>query len=286
MQTCTRKQAVIADVYEPAERGVAAGLFFTPLLIGPILAPLLGGFLSSAFGWRSTFVLLAVMTVPIALLVWAFLPETHPYYVVRQLGVELDLAGDKDSLGSGIEDAGETWIEAVAVQLPADLQGEAGAGKQQPGGTSLALKRLIYAKYKKQGLLDLSTLLPPIVMPWNALEYLFDLQLLPYFANVCLSFTAMFTSLAILPLYFALPPWNLSQGEVGLTYLPSGLAMLLGSIWGGQVSDYSARTFPHRFVYLGEEGRGVIIASLIFLPPTHPHPPPPPASFTTVLMVV
>jgi MFS family permease len=43
-------QGVVADVFEPAIRGTAAGLFMIPLLVGPLLGPLLGGVLSQVSG--------------------------------------------------------------------------------------------------------------------------------------------------------------------------------------------------------------------------------------------
>lgn len=45
-------QAIIADVFPPIERGSAMGAFLGPMLIGPILAPLIGGILTQTFSWR------------------------------------------------------------------------------------------------------------------------------------------------------------------------------------------------------------------------------------------
>jgi MFS family permease len=53
-------QGVIADVFEPAIRGAASGLFMIPLLVGPLLGPLLGGVLSQV---RAT----SVTTLPASL---------------------------------------------------------------------------------------------------------------------------------------------------------------------------------------------------------------------------
>ena len=43
---------LISDVFAPSERGAAMGAMLGPLLIGPIIAPLIGGILSQHFGWR------------------------------------------------------------------------------------------------------------------------------------------------------------------------------------------------------------------------------------------
>uniref|UniRef100_A0A383WNZ1 Major facilitator superfamily (MFS) profile domain-containing protein n=1 Tax=Tetradesmus obliquus TaxID=3088 RepID=A0A383WNZ1_TETOB len=82
----TTGQGVVADTFEPAIRGTAAGLFMIPLLVGPLLGPLLGGVLSQVWGWRSTFICLTVaagaIIFPMLMLV---VPETHQYRVVRRL---------------------------------------------------------------------------------------------------------------------------------------------------------------------------------------------------------
>ena len=109
--TLVPAQAVIADVFAPAERGAAMGIFFSPLLLGPIVAPALGGFLSKAYNWRATFVFLAAIAVPIAgFAKWA-LPETHPWYVARRLN------NNKE----GEEGKEEVWESApLALSSPFD----------------------------------------------------------------------------------------------------------------------------------------------------------------------
>ena len=72
----------IADTFAPYERGTAMGLFFIPLLVGPIAAPVVGGGLTAAFGWRSLFTFLAIFTAPVIALA-AWLPETHHWFVLR-----------------------------------------------------------------------------------------------------------------------------------------------------------------------------------------------------------
>ncbi|KAF6254077.1 major facilitator superfamily domain-containing protein [Scenedesmus sp. NREL 46B-D3] len=91
----TTGQGVIADVFEPAMRGIAAGLFMIPLLVGPLLGPLLGGVLSQVWGWRSTFICLTVAAGAIVLpLLLVVVPETHQYRVVRRLS-KVDAAAAK-----------------------------------------------------------------------------------------------------------------------------------------------------------------------------------------------
>lgn len=75
-------QGIVADVFAPAERGTALGLFFVPLLVGPIVAPVVGGALTAAAGWRAIFYLLAAAAPPLLALV-AAMPETHHFLAAR-----------------------------------------------------------------------------------------------------------------------------------------------------------------------------------------------------------
>src|SRR5690242_16275308 len=55
------------------------------MLIGPVIAPIIGGVLSQSFGWRSTFVLLAILTVPVFIITFFTVPETHQYFVLQRI---------------------------------------------------------------------------------------------------------------------------------------------------------------------------------------------------------
>lgn len=64
--------SLLADVFSPARRGAATGIFFIGLPVGIGLAFVIAGWLSDSLGWRGTFQLLgiigAVLTVPLLLL--------------------------------------------------------------------------------------------------------------------------------------------------------------------------------------------------------------------------
>ncbi|KAI8471878.1 MAG: major facilitator superfamily domain-containing protein [Monoraphidium minutum] len=77
--------AVVADVFAPDERGKAMGVFAVPVLVGPVLGPLIGGALSQALGWRSTFVAVAVYGALVLVLLLTFMRETHHHYVLKHI---------------------------------------------------------------------------------------------------------------------------------------------------------------------------------------------------------
>jgi MFS transporter, DHA1 family, multidrug resistance protein len=70
-------RAMVRDLFPPAE---AANLFSTLMLVmgvAPLLAPLLGGWLLTAFGWSSIFWTLAILGTAACIATVALLPETH-----------------------------------------------------------------------------------------------------------------------------------------------------------------------------------------------------------------
>ncbi len=56
--------AMVAEVFDPNERGKAMGFFGLGIIIGPAFGPTLGGFLTEALGWRSIF----LVNLPIGIL--------------------------------------------------------------------------------------------------------------------------------------------------------------------------------------------------------------------------
>jgi len=85
---------------------------------------------------------------------------------------------------------------------------------------------------------------PKFVPPWFSLGYIFEKELAPYYFSGSLTFSSMFTSLTLLPFALANSPYLLNDTIIGICYLPVGIAMLLGSMFGGMLSDFCAHKFP------------------------------------------
>lgn len=66
----------IADIWESAERGRAMGFFYLGPLMGPLIAPIVGGALAEGFGWRSTVWFLTCYGAVVLILILFALPET------------------------------------------------------------------------------------------------------------------------------------------------------------------------------------------------------------------
>lgn len=69
-------RAIVRDLYSGARAGRELSLMGAIMALAPVLAPMIGGVLQSAFGWRSHFVLHMAIGVIAAAVVWRKLPET------------------------------------------------------------------------------------------------------------------------------------------------------------------------------------------------------------------
>jgi MFS transporter, DHA2 family, multidrug resistance protein len=81
-------QGILLDIYTPEERGSAMALFGVSVMVGPVLGPVIGGWLTENISWRWVF----YINVPIGILavagVVAFVGETS-----RDLRARLDWFG-------------------------------------------------------------------------------------------------------------------------------------------------------------------------------------------------
>ncbi|WVW84132.1 hypothetical protein I302_106161 [Kwoniella bestiolae CBS 10118] len=65
----------LADMYEMHERGTKMGVYYGLPMLGPGVAPLLGGALGQAFGWRSVFYFLAAYA-GVMMVAFVFFPDS------------------------------------------------------------------------------------------------------------------------------------------------------------------------------------------------------------------
>ncbi len=68
--------AMVRDLFAPEENAKIFSFLILVLSVSPMLAPTIGSYMSSAFGWHSIFILLTVLALLIALGVFFFLPES------------------------------------------------------------------------------------------------------------------------------------------------------------------------------------------------------------------
>jgi DHA2 family multidrug resistance protein len=69
-------QAILADIYPEEERGVAMAIWGVGVMLGPILGPTLGGYLTELASWRWNFYINVPIGIFCMLLTWQVLPES------------------------------------------------------------------------------------------------------------------------------------------------------------------------------------------------------------------
>src|SRR6185295_15298776 len=69
-------RAIVRDLYSGARAGRELSLMGAIMALAPVCAPMIGGVLQSAFGWRSHFILQIAFGLIAAFFVWRKLPET------------------------------------------------------------------------------------------------------------------------------------------------------------------------------------------------------------------
>ncbi len=82
-------RAIIRDLYERDRAAAMIGLVTTAMVIAPMIAPLIGGILDTAFGWEAIFVFIAVFSAVVLVWAAAVLPETRPAAAAQGRGMLL-----------------------------------------------------------------------------------------------------------------------------------------------------------------------------------------------------
>lgn len=70
-------RTIVRDLFNETESARVFSLLMLVMGVAPILAPLLGGYVTMAFGWRALFAILAVLSLLCLIGVYILLPETR-----------------------------------------------------------------------------------------------------------------------------------------------------------------------------------------------------------------
>ncbi|CCF52968.1 putative mfs-multidrug-resistance transporter [Ustilago hordei] len=96
----TNAGGVIADMWDPVGRGYAMSLFSCAVFIGPVMGPIVGGFITQSYlAWRWVFWIMMIFAGLCWVITVLFLPETFtPILLVRKAKRlrKLDPQGNKD----------------------------------------------------------------------------------------------------------------------------------------------------------------------------------------------
>lgn len=86
----------IADLFPPAQRGLAMTLYCVAPFLGPVLGPIIGGFISENVGWRWVQGLCCILIGVIGILGVIFVPETYGPVLLAQRAIRLSRQDGKD----------------------------------------------------------------------------------------------------------------------------------------------------------------------------------------------
>ncbi|PCH37153.1 MFS general substrate transporter [Wolfiporia cocos MD-104 SS10] len=69
---------LIFDIWDPITRGIATSLFVAGVFVGPVLGPIVGGFLTTSYlGWRWVFWIMMIFAGSCTVVASIFVPETY-----------------------------------------------------------------------------------------------------------------------------------------------------------------------------------------------------------------
>lgn len=119
-------QSIMLDLYPPQKRGSVMAIWGVGVMVGPILGPTLGGYLTDVYSWRWVFYVNLPFGIAAITGIWLFLRETHRNETLKfdwfgfailgmalaGLQLMLDRGTTKDWFSSG-----EIVIEAIIAGL-------------------------------------------------------------------------------------------------------------------------------------------------------------------------
>ncbi|ETS79674.1 hypothetical protein PFICI_09527 [Pestalotiopsis fici W106-1] len=187
----------IADIWESRERGRAMGFFYLGPLMGPLIAPIVGGALAQGFGWRSTVWFLTCYGAVVFVLILFALPET--------------LAQRKP------------LVPRPAQPVIADGQ----ALSRVSTTRSVQMQSQHAAAVLKKALID----------PLEVLTYLRfpAVAIVVYYAAI--TFGSLYVLNISIQSVFSEAPYGFSAIIIGLLYIPSSLGYFIASLIGGAWLD-------------------------------------------------
>ena len=201
----------IFQVFPIHRRGQAMGIYGMGVILGPAIAPALGGLLVDALSWRATFFVVLPACVLAAGMAWRYLPGVR-----NQRRVSLDWAG----------------LFLLSAALVSLLWAVASLHRRGVFdvlldtvlvcGLGLAVVFMLWQRRAREPLLDLSLFRQPGFTAGFALSVVMG--------------AGLFASTYLAPLYFQQSA-GMSASAAGLMLVPAGLAMAFVFPLAGHLSD-------------------------------------------------
>ncbi|KAI6456043.1 hypothetical protein MCOR17_008420 [Pyricularia oryzae] len=190
----------IADIWEIRERGKAMGMFYLGPLMGPLLAPIVGGALAQKWNWRITMWFVTIHAGLVFFMLLFCLPET----LRRKEPEQLPRTVDRNSTEDQPQLSRATTRQSIAKSTKHSVK---------------TVKRYVFDPLKVLGTLRF---LPIAVTVFIA----------------AVTFGSLFILNISIQSSYSKAPYGFSTLIVGLLYIPSSLGYVISSIFGGRWIDY------------------------------------------------
>lgn len=206
----------VSDITPPKHRGKAIGYFMMGPNMGPILAPIISGLiLIKSDAWRWLFGFTSIMSGIAFIAVLLILPETLRCIVGN---------GDQRWKKSGnFGTVAQEDAESLSNVEPPDWRLFSDIGIQKPVNTGPRFQ-FLYPRPSK----------PSLYIYWKMMKIMpvtvSSISTALLFAN--------YYAFSVTMSHFLQTDYNMSNLEVGASYVCPGLAMMIGSQSGGHLSDY------------------------------------------------
>jgi EmrB/QacA subfamily drug resistance transporter len=205
--------AIITANVTSASRGRALSVTAVAMGVGTILGPVLGGFLTTNFGWRSVF----MINIPIGIIGYWIAQQTIP------TNDEHGPASQSFDLGG----AALILLALIAILLPLSLAGDYGWGNpwiliSLGIGIGSAISFVFFEKRRTDPLLDIDLFQNRLFLMGNISTSLF--------------YMAQYTILLLIPFYLQ-DLRGLTAQQTGILYLPLPVIIILIAPLSGYLSD-------------------------------------------------
>ncbi len=209
-------QAIVGDIFSPAERGKWQGAMMAVFGLATIIGPTAGGFITDNLGWR-----------------WVFYVNL-PLGVAAVLAAALTLPGESRHLRHQIDYLGAATLVAGALPL---LLAFSWAGTQYPWASPQIVGLIVFAVVMVGafGMIE-NRAAEPIISPSLFKNSIFSVSVIASF----LVSGGMFGAIMFLPL-FVQGVMGVSATSSGAVSTPMMLGFMVSSIVGGQLLSRTGR---------------------------------------------
>lgn len=251
----------IADLYAPSSRGRAMGYYYLGPLMGPMLAPIIGGALAQGWGWRATQWFLVIFSGVCFVGILFLLPET--------LRKQDNKEAVKAILASRRAPKDEEQPEDLADPLYPSLSRVSTRQRDDPRLEKLnQVSKTRTADTEKGWISFLKN--ASYIYIFQPMKSVIFLRYTPVLVTLLYSspaFAVLYFVNMTLAYEYARPPYNFQSVILGLVYIPNSVAYIIASIYGGKWTDHLLNTYKKKYGVLLPETRisyNVLIAAIIF----------------------